>query len=127
MEFDIDPGVATGMVVIADGKVIEEGKCFSTKELVTSILKILRNVNSEVTSDSVKIGNLFPFCKEILEDLKIDLPPEVALDVVSEAGTNKPLKENRCSRRVRTIPSALRIAGRSGKIHFKEKHSCNTQ
>jgi len=27
----LDPGVATGMVVIADGKVIEEGNCFSNK------------------------------------------------------------------------------------------------
>jgi hypothetical protein len=46
---DIDSGVATGMVAIADGKVIEEGNCFSTKELITRILKILRNVNFEVT------------------------------------------------------------------------------
>ena len=44
----IDPGVATGMVAIADGKVIEEGNCFSTKELITSILKILRNINFAV-------------------------------------------------------------------------------
>ncbi len=57
----IDPGVATGMVAIADGKVIEEGNCFSTKEKITSILKILRNINFEVTSVSVKIGNGVPF------------------------------------------------------------------
>jgi hypothetical protein len=44
------------MAVIADGKVIEEGNCFSIKELITSILKILRNVNFEVTHVSVKIG-----------------------------------------------------------------------
>ena len=57
------------MVVIADGKVIEEGNCFSTKELINSILKILRNVNFEVTSVSVKIGNGVPFYKEMLEGL----------------------------------------------------------
>ncbi len=48
----LDPGVATGMAVITDGKVIEEGNCFSNKELITSIFKILRNVNFEVTSVS---------------------------------------------------------------------------
>ncbi len=116
MPVDIDPGVTTGIVVIADGKVIETGKCFDTKELITSILKILRNVNFEVTSDSVKIGRVVLFCTEMLEDLESDLPLEVALDVVGEAGTNKPLKENRRSRRVRNIPLALRIAGRSEKI-----------
>jgi hypothetical protein len=57
----IDSGVATGIVAIADGKVIEEGNCFSSKELITSILKILRNVNFEVASVSCKIGNGVPF------------------------------------------------------------------
>jgi hypothetical protein len=33
------------MVVITDGKVIEEGNCFRNKELITSILKMLRKVN----------------------------------------------------------------------------------
>jgi hypothetical protein len=51
------------MVAIADGNVIEEGNCFSTKELITSILKILRNINFEVNSVSVKIGNGVPFDK----------------------------------------------------------------
>ena len=40
----IDPGVAIGLVALADGKVIEEGNCFSTKEVINSILKILRNI-----------------------------------------------------------------------------------
>jgi hypothetical protein len=35
--FGIDLDISTGMVVIADGKVIEEGNCFSNKELITSI------------------------------------------------------------------------------------------
>ena len=117
----IDPGVATGMVAIADGKVIEEGNCFSTKELITSILKILRNINFEVTSVSVKIGNGVHFYKEMLEGLDSDLPPQVALELVGEAGTNKPLKENSRSRRVRHISSAIRIAGRNGKIVPRRK------
>ena len=66
-----------GMVAIVDGKVIEEGNCFSSKELITSILKILRNVNFKVNGVSVKIGNGVPFLKEMLEGLDSDLPPYV--------------------------------------------------
>jgi len=38
------------------GKVIEEANCFSIKEVVDNILKVLRNVRFEVTRVSVKIG-----------------------------------------------------------------------
>jgi hypothetical protein len=104
------------LVAIADGKVIEEANCFSTQEVVTSVLKTLRNVNFEVTSVSVKVGNGVPVYKDLLESLDGALPLKVALDLVSEAGTNKPFKENKRSRRVRRISSAKRIAGRNGKI-----------
>jgi hypothetical protein len=112
----IDPGLAIGVVFIADGKVIEEDNCFSTKEVVDSVLKLLRNVNFEVTDVSVKIGNGVPVYKDLLECLNQALPPQVELEVVCEAGTNKPLKENRRSRGVRHISSATLIAGRSGYI-----------
>ena len=119
--FGVDPGVAIGLVAVADGKVIEEGNCFSTKEVIDSILKVLRNVNFEVTIVSVKIGNGVPVYKELLKDLDDALPPQVALIVVGEAGTNKPLKENKRSRGVRHISSATRIAGRTGNIIPRRK------
>jgi hypothetical protein len=119
--FGLDPGVAIGLVALADGKVIEEGNCFSTKEVIDSILKVLRNVDFAVTSVSVKIGNGVPIYKELLEDLDDALPPQVVLEVVSEAGTNKPLKENKRSRGVRHISSAARIAVRTGKIALRRK------
>jgi len=117
----IDPGVATGLVALADGKVIEEGNCFSSKEVISSIIKILGNVDFAVTTVSVKIGNGVPIYKELLGDLDDALPPQVALEVVDEAGTNKPLKENKRSRGVRYISSATRIAGRIGNIFPRRK------
>ena len=74
-----------------------------------------------VTCVSVKIGNGISVYKEILEDLDQALPPRVVLEVVSEAGTNKPLKENKRSRGVRHIASAKRIAGRVGNIFPRRK------
>ena len=117
----IDPGEAIGLAVIADGKVIEEGNCFSTQEVINSIIKTIRNVNFSLTSVSVKIGNGVPVYKELLEALDDALPPEVALEVVGEAGTNRPLKENKRSRGIRHISSAIRIAGRTGYIIQRRK------
>jgi hypothetical protein len=68
-------------VVIAEGKVIEEGNCFSNKELITRNFKILRNVNFEIASVSFKIGNGVPFYKEMLEGLESDLPPQLAIEI----------------------------------------------
>ena len=110
----IDPGEATGLAAIADGKVIEEGNCYSSQEVINSISKIIRSVNFNLTSVTVKIGNGVPVYKELLEDLDAALPPQVALEVVGEAGTNRPLKENRRSRKIRHISSAIHIAGRAG-------------
>jgi hypothetical protein len=117
----IDPGVATGLVAMADGKVIEEGNCFSSEEVIGSIIKILDNVDFAVTTVSAKIGNGVPIYKELLGDLDDALPPQVALEVVDEAGTNKPLKENKRSRGVRHISSATCIAGRVGNIFPRRK------
>jgi hypothetical protein len=119
--FGIDPGVAVGFVALADGKVIEQGNCFSNKEIIDSILKITRNNDLAVTRVSVKIGNGISVYKEILEDLDQALPSQVILEVVDEAGTNKPLKENKRSRGVRHIASAKLIAGRIGNIFPRRK------
>jgi len=112
----VDPGGAIGLAVIADGKVIEEKNCFSIKELVECIVKMVRNVNFCLTNVSVKIGNGVPICQEIVENLDNALLPQVALEVVSEEGTNRPLKKAGRSRKIRHISSAIRIAARTGYI-----------
>ncbi len=115
----IDPGEAIGLAVLADGKVIEEGNCYSSRELVNSILKILRTVNFSVTSVSVKIGDGVPVYMELLQDLDEVLPDQVAFEVVGEAGTNRPLVAH--SRKIRHISSAIRIAGRTGRLLVRRK------
>ena len=117
----IDPGEAIGLALIADGKVIEENNCFGTNELINTMIKMMRNVNFSVTSVSVRIGNGVPVYKEILENLDNALPTQVALEVVSEAGTNRPLNENKRSRKIRHISSAIHIAARTGHIIPRRK------
>ena len=117
----IDPGEAIGLAAIADGKVILESNCFSTQEVINSIAKMVQNFNLLLTNISVKIGNGVSIYKELVEALNETLPPQVVLEVVSEAGTNRPLKENKRSRRIRHICSAIWVAGRTGTIIPRSK------
>ena len=117
----IDPGEAIGFVAMADGKVIEESNCFSTKELIDAINKAIKNIDLTATHVSVKIGNGIPIYKDLLEALNDELQQKVELNVVSEAGTNRPSKENKHSRRLRHISSAKRIASRTGYVFPRRK------
>ena len=117
----IDPGGAIGLAVLADGKDIQEVNCFSIQEVIKSIIKTVKNVNFKATNVSVKIGNGVPVYKELVEALDDALPLAVVLEVVSEAGTNRPLKNNKRSRRIRHISSAIRIAARTGYIIPRRK------
>lgn len=114
MVIGIDPGEEIGLAVLADGKVIEETNCCCSRELISSILKILRSVNFSLTPVTIKIGNGVPVHIEILHELDETLPSEVMLEVVGEAGTNRSLSAH--SRKIRHISSAIRIAGRTGRI-----------
>jgi hypothetical protein len=118
----VDPGEAVGLAVVADGKVIVEGNCYSIPEVINTTTKTVRNVDFSKTSVTIKMGNGVPLYKDLLEELDGALPSKVGLEVVNEAGTNKPLKENGHSRGIRHISSAIRIAGRSGHIFPRRKH-----
>ncbi|MGD6852078.1 MAG: hypothetical protein ACQCN6_08470 [Candidatus Bathyarchaeia archaeon] len=123
----IDPGAATGLAVIADGKIIEESNCYSSHELITSIQKFLKSINFQITAVTVKIGNGTPVYRELLEYLDYALPPQVVLEVVGEAGTSHPLRENRHSRKIRHISSAIHIAGRIGNcVHRRKAIAANS-
>ena len=42
--------ITVGLVVVFIGKVIEEGNCFSTNEVINRILKIIRNADFDLTN-----------------------------------------------------------------------------
>jgi predicted RNase H-like nuclease (RuvC/YqgF family) len=114
----IDPGEVFGLAVLADGKVVETGNCYSVNETLNKIKKTLRSFGkSRVTSVSVKVGDGTPVCKEkLLRTLDKALPSNVMLETVSEAGTDRYLNEVGHRRGLRDIASAIRIAGRNGHI-----------
>jgi hypothetical protein len=117
----VDPGEVFGLAVIADGKVNETGNCFSIQEVLNKTKNIIKNVDFSSTAVTIKIGSGVPTYKELIETLDLTLPPEVVLQVVSEAGTNRPLNHNKHRRGLRDIASAIRIAGRAGHIYPRRK------
>jgi len=119
----VDPGEVFGLAVLADGKVIETGNCFSVEETLDRIKNILRNLEkTPTTSLSVKVGDGVPAYKEkLLWVLDNALPSNVMLESVSEAGTDRYLNETKHRRGLRDIVSAIRIAGRNGHIFLRRK------
>ena len=112
----VDPGEVFGLAVLADGKVVETGNCFSLEETLNKIADIVRDFEgTPVESISVKIGDGVPQCKEkLLHILDKALPMSVSLESVSETGTNRSLNEAKHRRGLRDIVSAIQIAGRIG-------------
>jgi hypothetical protein len=117
----VDPGKVFGLAVIADGKVNETANCFSIQEALTKISSVIKNVDFSSTVVYIKIGSGVPAYKGLLETLDFALPPEVVLEVVSEAGTNRLLNEDKHRRGLRDIASAIRIAGRAGHVYPRRK------
>ena len=119
----VDPGEVFGVAVLADGKVIETGNCFSVEETLDKIKNILRNLEKiPITSVSVKVGDGVPVYNEkLLQVLDNALPSNVMLESVSEAGTNRYLSETKHRRGLRDIVSAIRIAGRNGQTFPRRK------
>jgi len=119
----VDPGEIFGLAVLADGKVIETGNCFSVEETLDKIKNILRNLEkTPITSLVVKVGDGVPTYKEeLLRALDNAVPSNVMLESVSEAGTDRYLNETKHRRGLRDIISAIRIAGRNGHTFPRRK------
>ena len=112
----VDPGEVFGLAILADGKVIETGNCFSVNETLNKIESAVKSFGrSQVTSFSVKVGDGVPAYKEkLLQALDRKLPSNVILESVSETGTDRKPNEVGYRRGLRDIASAIRIAGRNG-------------
>lgn len=113
----IDPGEVFGLAVVADGKVTETWNCFSLKEVVNAMKKLVRKVNFERTTVAIKIGNGVPAHRDLLRSLDSELPHQVILEIVGESGTTRPFIAHR--RGLRDITSAIRIAGRNGHFYLR--------
>jgi hypothetical protein len=113
----VDPGDVIGLALIGDGAVIERQNSFSVREAVDSIQALLRGVDFSRTSVTVKVGSGVPVYRRIVDALDEEMPPEVALEVVGEAGTARYIHEMKNRRVFRHMVSAERIGRRQGRLY----------
>jgi hypothetical protein len=118
----IDPGEVFGLAVVADGKVTETKNCFGTREVLDELKNMVKMFDT-FTKVVVKIGNGVPVYKELLASLDSELPREVVLVVVGEAGTDRPARRESHRRGLRDIASAIRIAARTGRVYVRKKEN----
>lgn len=114
----VDPGEVFGIAVVADGKIVETRNSFGTQGAAKEVEDIVKNTDAP-TSVTVKIGNGVPAYKELLAILDSELPERISLEVISEAGTDRPTRDGSHRRGLRDIASAIRIAARKGRIHLR--------
>ncbi len=70
----------------------------------------------------VKVGNGAPsYAKELPHSLDKALPEDVAIEIVSEAGTSRFMNKTAHRRGLRNVMSAIEIAGRKGKVFPRKK------
>ena len=116
----IDPGKTFGVAILGDGNVLETINCSSLKETMDAVLKTVQK--APATSCVVKVGDGVPvYTKELLHWLDESLPEEVILETVSEAGTSHFVKETAHLRGLKDAMSAIKIAGRNGKVFQRKK------
>jgi hypothetical protein len=119
----VDPGEVFGWAVLADGNIMETGNCFSVEETSEKIASILKSAGKNpITAVSVRVGDGVPAYREkLLGALDNILPPNVTLESVGEAGTDRYLRGNKHRRGLRDIVSAIKIAGRNGHAFPRRK------
>lgn len=117
----VDPGETFGVAILGDGNVIEACYCSSLKETLKVILENFERIEGSVKI--VKIGNGAPtYTKELLRLLDEYLPKGVAIEIVSEAGTSRFIKNTTHRRGPRDMVSAKMIAGRQGQVYPRRKN-----
>jgi len=116
----VDPGKTYGVAVLGDDNVLKTTNCSSLEETLSAILEGLDRVQAAVSV--VKVGNGAPsYAKELLHSLDEALPENVAIEIVSEAGTSRFMNETAHRRELRNVMSAIEIAGRKGQVFPRKK------
>jgi ribosomal protein L31E len=104
MVIGIDPGKRVGVVIMADGRVVEGKVEVDIGKALDGVLEVLSR--SHASTKLVRIGNAIE--KRWLEDFMKKLPPKVKVEIVSEERTTG-------RKRASHISSATKIALREGR------------
>jgi hypothetical protein len=115
----VDPGNSCGIAIIGDNKILETLSALNIKNTVQLIVDSLKRFPADIRL--VRIGDGIPEYTEILLSYLNDkLPRDTLVEIVREAGTSR-ITNNSVNRRVlRDVVSAIRIAGRNGRVFSRK-------
>jgi hypothetical protein len=111
----VDPGKTYGIALLGDDKVLETRISSLLEDVVNLIVDRLKRFPAMVRV--VRVGNGPPeYTKRFIHSLSEELPEEVVIEIVSEAGTSHLMSESANRRGLRDAVSATEIARRIGKV-----------
>lgn len=115
----VDPGQTYGIALLGDGKVLETQTSSILEEAVHLVVDRLKRFPAIVRV--ARIGNGPPeYTKRLIRSLSEELPKEIRMEIVSEAGTSHPMSESANRRGLRDVVSAAEIARRNGKVFSRK-------
>ena len=111
----VDPGKTYGIALLGDDKVLETLTSSILEEAVNLVVDCIKRFPTMVRV--VRVGNGPPeYTKRLIRSLNEDLPKEIMIEIVSEAGTSHLMSESVNRRGLRDAVSAIAIARRNGKV-----------
>ena len=111
----VDPGNACGIAIIGDNRVLETKIASSIRIAAHTIINSLKRFPAEIIV--VRIGDGTPeYSSKLLNLLDAGLPKDASIELVAEAGTSKPAYKSVNRRMLRDAISAIKIAGRTGRL-----------
>jgi len=111
----VDPGKTYGIAILGDNKVLETLTASNIEKAAHLVADSLKRFPAEVKV--VRVGNGPPeYTRTLLDSLDKDLPEETLMEIVSEAGTSRLTNKSANRRVLRDAVSAIKIAGRNGRI-----------
>jgi len=110
----VDPGKTFGIAVLGDGAVVETANGCGAEETSRTVRDVIKKTPARAYV--VRVGDSAPtYAEDFLRLLDADLPPNVAIEMVSEMGTTRLSTESTNRKGARDVISAMKIAGRFGR------------
>lgn len=111
----VDPGKTYGIAILGDNKVLATLTSSNIEEASHLVVDSLKRFPAEVKV--VRVGNGPPeYTQTLLDSLDKALPEETLVEIVSEAGTSRLTNKSVNRRVLKDAVSAIKIAGRNGRI-----------
>jgi hypothetical protein len=111
----VDPGKTYGIAVLGDNTILVTLTASNNEKASHLVVDSLKRFPAEAWLVRVGDGPV-EYTKSLLDSLDKLLPEETVMEIVSEAGTSRLTKESVNRRVLKDTVSAIKIAGRTGRM-----------